>query len=171
MEEIIRGRIQGGLLAADIVIGAGTLFFITSTRRYLFLLRDNGSYSGTWGLVGGKINKEESLLAGLRREIIEEIGFFPESRTVPIEQFTSDNERFVYHTFLSVVSEEFIPKLNHEHTGYCWVRLEDHPKPLHPGVWKTFNFESVISKIKTASTIDLLPQQTVDSLSDDNSDI
>ena len=29
----------------------------------------------------------------------------------------------------------------------------DHPKPLHPGVWRTFNFKSVIEKLKTVEQI------------------
>ena len=49
---------------------------------------------------------------------------------------------------MTTLDEEFVPILNNEHRGYCWVRLEDYPKPLHPGVWKTFKFTEVINKIK-----------------------
>ena len=48
---------------------------------------------------------------------------------------------------------EFIPLLNEEHRGYCWVALEDHPKPLHPGVWRTINFDVIIEKIKTLQEV------------------
>ena len=132
------------------VTGAGVLFYAPSTNRYLFLLRDKTSYSGTWGLPGGKVNRNETILDAIIRETKEEMGDVPPFRKViPLEKFTSDNLHFTYQTFLIVVDQEFIPTLNHEHRGYCWVELQDHPKPLHPGVWKTFKFEVIQDKIKT----------------------
>ena len=50
------------------------------------------------------------------------------------------------------VEDEFVPKLNDEHRGYAWTSIEDHPKPLHPGVWRTFNFQVILDKIKTFET-------------------
>jgi 8-oxo-dGTP pyrophosphatase MutT (NUDIX family) len=134
--------------------GVGTFIYCTSTHRYLFLLRDSAKYAGTWGLAGGKINANEHILESLTRELKEELGYeFHNVKIVPIEKFTSDNGHFSYHTFLIPIGEEFTPILNEEHRGYCWVRLEDHPKPLHPGVWRTINFEAVASKIKTLETV------------------
>ena len=122
----------------------------TRTNRYLFLLRDSGKYNNTWGLVGGKIESGETVEQGLTREIKEEMGGeIRGAKIVPIEQFTSPNGRFSYHTFLINVEEEFVPELNHEHKGYCWVKLEDHPKPLHPGVWRTVNGTATLDKLKT----------------------
>lgn len=80
---------------------------------------------------------------------------------MPIEKFTSENQSFVYHTFLIVVEEEFIPTLNEEHRGYAWVPLDNYPKPLHPGVWRTFNFKSVVKKLKTVERIKDLPQEQI----------
>jgi hypothetical protein len=51
------------------------------------------------------------------------------------------------------VDKEFVPVLNEEHKGYCWVYIEDHPKPLHPGVWKTFNFDVVKDKLDTMDRV------------------
>ena len=134
--------------------GVGTFIYCVTTHRYLFLLRDNSKYSGTWGLAGGKIDSGEQLLESLYRELNEELGVdFTSAKVIPIEKFTSDKNNFTYHTFLLPVNFEFAPILNHEHRGYCWVRLEDHPKPLHPGVWRTINFKEVITKIKTIESI------------------
>jgi len=136
------------------VIGAGALFYSLSTKRYLFILRDQCTYSGTWGLPGGKVEGNEGVFDALQREVIEEVGYTPEfNKVIPIEQFTSDNNYFIYHTFLISVEDEFMPTLNHEHRGYCWVHLEDHPRPLHPGVWKTFNFDVIQEKLKTIEFI------------------
>lgn len=128
----------------------GALIYCRSSHRYLFLLRSTSKHRNSWGLVGGKLDPDERVIDALIREINEEIGVDLASNKIrPIEKFTSENEKFSYHTFVIVVNEEFIPTLNHEHSGYCWVPLENYPKPLHPGVWRTFKFDAVIDKIKT----------------------
>jgi 8-oxo-dGTP pyrophosphatase MutT (NUDIX family) len=134
-------------------IGVGTLFYSRKTRRYLFLLRNGRRHSGHWGLVGGKVEPNETPVKALSREIVEEIGVISYRKIIPLEHFTSDNEKFEYHTYLIPVDEEFVPALNHEHRGYAWTHIEDHPKPLHPGVWRTFNFASVLEKIRTVENV------------------
>ena len=147
-------RVQERAMDSGHIEGVGTFIYSTSTQRYLFLLRDTSKYSGTWGLAGGKIDAGEQLLDSLYRELEEELGYdFSNVKVIPIEKFTSDNNRFSYNTFLIPITEEFLPILNHEHRGYCWVALEDHPKPLHPGVWRTVNFKSVVDKIKTLEAV------------------
>lgn len=142
-------------MGTSIVESCGALVYCTSTKRYLFLLRNtHGKYSGTWGLVGGKIEHNETVIDALNREIMEELGGIINGLELyPIEKFVSANKKFIYHTFLTTVEEEFVPLLNSEHRGYCWVDLKDHPKPLHPGVWRTFAFESVKNKISTVEDI------------------
>lgn len=134
--------------------GCGALIRAADTGRYLFVLRDKSSYDNTWGLPGGKIESGESVVQALSRELREELGSEVAYRKiVPIETYTSENRRFIYHTFLLSVDQEFVPKLNREHRGYCWVYINDCPGPLHPGVWKTFNFESVKQKLETLDQI------------------
>lgn len=134
--------------------GSGALIYSTSTKRYLFLLRNSAGYNNTWALPGGKINPGESVAQGLLREIREELGgIIAGAKLYPIEKFTSDNQKFIYHTFLIPVTEEFIPILNHEHKGYAWCNIENYPKPLHPGVWKTMSFQEVIHKLKTVQEL------------------
>ncbi len=128
----------------------GSLIYCTSTKRYLFLLRNNGKFPDSWGLVGGKVEQGESILAGLEREIKEELGGeIRNAKIIPIEQYTSDNKTFTYHTFLIKVESEFVPELNNEHKGYCWVPLEAYPRPLHPGVYRSIRAEKTRMKIKT----------------------
>lgn len=130
-------------------IGCGALIYSTNTKRYLFLLRNQKRHAGSWGLVGGGVEPGESPIEALRREISEELGAIHYDKIIPLEKFTADNANFEYHTYLLTVNNEFVPTLNDEHRGYAWTALADHPKPLHPGVWRTFSFKSVISKIKT----------------------
>lgn len=125
----------------------GILFCALDTNRHLFLLR-NDKKINTWGLPGGKVERGESLRVALARECMEEIGYWPtDIKLFPIEQFTSDDKRFVYHTFYSFVRTEFIPILNHEHLGYCWCDSKFYPKPLHRGLFNTLNYDIIQQKI------------------------
>lgn len=127
-------------------VAAGIFFYSTSTSRYLYLLRTDAK-NPSWGIPGGKIENNETLLKGLERECTEEIDFWPNSaKLIPIQKFV--NHSFTYHTFFCEVDQEFIPKLNDEHCGYAWVGSQQYPKPLHPGVFSTINFDVVQEKLK-----------------------
>lgn len=139
---------------ADYSEGVGALIYSRSTNRYLFLLRNKSRHAGSWGIAGGKVEPNETVVHALVREIREELGMdYSNKKFIPLETFTSDNRKFVYYTFLVNVDEEFVPQLNDEHRGYCWVELNDHPRPLHPGLWRSFNFDIVKKKIKTLESI------------------
>jgi 8-oxo-dGTP pyrophosphatase MutT (NUDIX family) len=126
---------------------AGVFFYSTDTKRLLFLLRNDDRNQGTWGLPGGKIEEGETLIEGVERECMEEIGHFPKlAKLIPIQKFV--NNTFTYHTFFCLIEAEFLPILNHEHSGYCWIDSEHYPKPLHPGLFNTVNFDVVQEKIK-----------------------
>jgi 8-oxo-dGTP pyrophosphatase MutT (NUDIX family) len=128
----------------------GIWFYSLTTQRYLYLMRNDPKHPGAWGLPGGKIHDNESLLDGMQRECQEEIGIFPQYiKLVPIEQFTSPDAAFSYHTFFCCVLQEFQPILNNEHLGYAWIDSTTWPKPLHPGLWTTINFDVIKEKIKT----------------------
>jgi 8-oxo-dGTP pyrophosphatase MutT (NUDIX family) len=127
---------------------AGVFFFSKSTDRFLYLLRTDSKNPGNWGIPGGKIEKDETLLEGVARECEEEIGYFPNNaKLVPIQKFV--NYSFVYHTFFCEVENEFIPVLNDEHCGYAWVGGGQYPKPLHPGLFSTVNMDIVQEKLNT----------------------
>ena len=126
----------------------GVWFRSLNTGRYLYLLRNDDRHPGTWGLPGGKLEAGETLLGGMERECIEELGSFPNYlRLIPLEKFTSADGVFSYHTWVCLIKEEFVPVLNHEHLGYAWLDRGHFPKPMHPGLWNTMNIEAVQDKI------------------------
>ena len=128
-------------------ISAGVFFYAKNTQRFLYLLRTDSKNPGNWGIPGGKIENGETLLVGVNRECTEEIGYFPKNpKLVPIQKFV--NNTFTYHTFFCKIDEEFIPTLNYEHCGYAWVGDNQYPKPLHPGLFSTVNFDVVQKKLK-----------------------
>jgi 8-oxo-dGTP pyrophosphatase MutT (NUDIX family) len=132
------------------VKAVGVWFRSVATSRYLYLLRNDTKNPGTWGLPGGKVEAGETLLGAMERECIEELGHMPEyQRLVPLEKFTSADGVFEYHTWICVVSQEFVPTLNHEHLGWAWIDRGTWPRPMHPGLWNTVNLATVQDKIHT----------------------
>lgn len=135
------------------VNAVGVWFYSLSTQRYLYLMRNDKKYQQTWGLPGGKVELNETLMQTIIRECEEELGTMPDYvRMYPIEQFTSPDQGFTYHTFFCGVTEEFRPALNREHLGYAWIDSLVLPRPMHPGLWNTVNFEIVQQKISVITS-------------------
>lgn len=130
------------------VNAVGILFYSLETQRYLYLLRNDPRHPGSWGLPGGKMDVDETLIQTINRECQEEMGSMPDYvRLAPLEKFTSADGKFVYHTFFCSIEKEFIPALNDEHVGWAWIQSGHWPKPMHPGLWSTVNFEAVKDKV------------------------
>jgi ADP-ribose pyrophosphatase YjhB (NUDIX family) len=132
------------------VNAVGVWFYSVDTQRYLYLMRNDPKHPDTWGLPGGKIDGNETLIEAITRECNEELGSMPTYiRLVPLEKFTTADQGFAYHTFFCSVATEFTPQLNDEHVGWAWIASGTWPRPMHPGLWSTVNFDAVKNKIKT----------------------
>lgn len=131
------------------IICSGGLILSVETKRFLFLLRNNGKTAGTWGFVGGR--KEPADITSfdiLTREIEEELGIVPPiKKIIPLELYLSDDLHFQYNTFVILVEGEFIPKLNSEHSAYAWCDYNKWPRPLHKRVSSSFNNKIIRAKL------------------------
>lgn len=140
-------------MESNTVSAVGVWFYSANTSRYLYLMRNDPKHPGAWGLPGGRVESGETLIEAITRECEEELGCMPEySRMIPLEKFTTSDSGFEYHTFFCIVSEEFQPDLNHEHAGYAWLDSGVWPRPMHPGLWSTVNFEAIQNKISIIET-------------------
>ena len=132
------------------IICSGALFYSISTKRFLFLQRTDAKTRGLWGLVGGQSKYTESAFDGLKREIKEEVGgILTFKKIIPLELFTSNDQKFYFNTYCICIENEFIPKLNKEHSGYCWTAFECWPKNLHAGLRNTLNNKAIKGKLQT----------------------
>ena len=133
---------------------AGALFVSKSTGRYLFLLRDDDTHANTWGLVGGRVENNETIIDCLHREINEEMGNITNIiKIIPLDLYTSQDEKFEYHTFACIVNDEFIPKLNYEHKGFCWTTLDGIPKPIHPALYNSIQISEMQVKLNSINEL------------------
>lgn len=117
-------------------------------------MRNDIKHPESWGLPGGKCEEGETLMTTIYRECSEELGFMPEYiKLSPVEQFTTLDAHFVYHTFFCSVEREFKPVLNNEHLGYAWIDKGIIPKFLHPGLFNTVKIKEIQEKILQLESI------------------
>lgn len=132
-------------------VAAGVVFLAKDTGRCLLQLRNSDKrFKNTWGFWGGMIEKGETPYECIQRELEEEIGFVPELKKLnPIDVYQSKDKNFYYYSFVAVVDNEFIPKLNGESAGYAWVDIGVWPQPLHNGARLTLTKNKGTDKLQT----------------------
>jgi mutator protein MutT len=133
------------------ITASGCIFLANDTGRVMLQQRSgNTSHPRTWGFFGGKSEQDERPIQTLLRELEEEVGILPDVQKIyPLTQFVSPDKKFVYNTFVVSMFEEFIPQLNNESNGFCWVKIGNWPRPLHNGAKAQLYNKDIIKKIKT----------------------
>tara|TARA_B100000424_G_scaffold269967_1_gene268139 strand:- start:1115 stop:1564 length:450 start_codon:yes stop_codon:yes gene_type:complete len=144
------------------IVCSGALIYALNTCRFLLLHRAQSKNKNLWGLVGGASEQNETPWTALKREIQEEIGQIDIVKSIPLETFVSNDNHFLFHTYLCIVDHEFIPNLNYEHNGYAWVSMGKWPRPLHLGLHNTL--KSKINQVKIDTVIKLIKQFTYDGI-------
>ncbi len=130
--------------------GVGTLIVSVKTNRVLLSLRAaHKTHSQQWSLFGGMMEDGEQPKEALLRELEEEMGSVPDIEKIyPFDVYQSKDKHFKYFSFVCVVMDEFIPELNSENCGYCWIDLGQWPKPMHQGARISFCSNKAIEKIR-----------------------
>jgi ADP-ribose pyrophosphatase YjhB (NUDIX family) len=130
-------------------VGVGTIFVSTKTNRILLNLRaPHKTHSQQWSLWGGMVEKDEQPKEALMRELTEEMGFIPDIEKIyPFDVYQSKDKHFKYYSFVCIVVDEFVPELNSESCGYCWIDMGQWPKPMHQGARISFCNLKAIEKL------------------------
>lgn len=130
---------------------SGCIILSEDTKRILLQLRSpdrkNKIY---WSFWGGGHEQGELPVETIKRELTEELGFLPDiTKFYPIHKMVSNDDSFEYNTFIATVKNEFLPTLNSESIGYCWIDYDRYPLPLHPGAKLVLQNPRIMSKITT----------------------
>jgi len=104
---------------------AAGILFLSKEGRVLLLKRsgEGSAAAGTWALPGGKLEEGESAETAALRETIEETGYYAGYAGKILME--SESNGLTYTTFLRHIDDEWIPKLNNEHTAYLWMPPEE----------------------------------------------
>ncbi len=74
---------------------------------------------------GGRLEEDETWLAGLKREILEETGIENFSIEKIMDVDTSDSHKSYIVTFLCRVKDSPVINLSNEHQEYTWLDLKE----------------------------------------------
>lgn len=101
------------------IFAAGVLFMSKEGRVLLLRRSSEGDAEGLWCTPGGKIEDGENAEGAAVREVLEETGYRVGHPGDLLARRIRDGVD--YTTFLKKVDDEFVPKLNEEHTAFAWV--------------------------------------------------
>jgi 8-oxo-dGTP pyrophosphatase MutT (NUDIX family) len=114
---------------------AGCLLMARTSLRFLLPFRsaavDDPHCWGTWG---GAIDSGDGPGQSIRRELREESGYSETSSLYPLMVYKDPLKGMVYHNYLAIVPDEFMPVLNWETSAATWTEFGNWPSPLHPGL-------------------------------------
>lgn len=114
---------------------AAGIICVSPAGKVLLLRRadHDPNFAGHWSLPGGGAEANETPARAARREAKEEMGYSVKGPLVLLDQKVTPTG-MVFHTFMHAAEDEFVPKLNEEHTGFAWAPLHALPRPMHPAV-------------------------------------
>lgn len=90
---------------------------------------DNEEYfKGAWEFPGGKLEDNELLFDGLKRELLEEIGFDIKNREIKIINYYDEIKNELHYIeldfLIEVDNKDFNVVLSDEHVDYCWIKKD-----------------------------------------------
>jgi len=122
----------------EIKQSAGVLILCTETKKVLLLLRNDKK--PTWSCLTGGMEKGESPIETLKREIKEELSISTddiEFKKIDVEHINEKNLHL--HYYQGFTSKEFSPRLDHENLKWGWFSKDNLPTPLFDGMLEKIN--------------------------------
>ncbi len=100
-----------------------------SGDKFLIIKRNKNeiAYPSKWAYPGGKIEREESVMDALKREVLEEVGLDIENYKIFLKDYTfirPDNHNVVGFCFLVKAKDDNV-KLSDDFEDYRWISLEE----------------------------------------------
>lgn len=124
----------------------GVKALIRNPKKEILLLERKSKFNDNyWDLPGGRLQKGESLLETLKREVVEEIGVNDLGHIQPFITVLTDiriqnsheDVGLIFSIYLCDISYIFSPQLSSEHVGFKWLpvceclkRLRQFPAPF-----------------------------------------
>lgn len=123
-EKEVYSNSKGGKFWGD--VGAGVLALCEETKRFLVVLRSKDvNEPGTWGTIGGMVDRGEKIKDAAAREFVEETGYDGDIFLVPAYVFKSPDKKFKYHNFIGIVDKEFETNPDWETERTEWMTLDE----------------------------------------------
>lgn len=107
---------------------------ILKDNDYLLIIKrseNDDFYPGAWEFPGGHLEEGELLKEGLKRELLEEIGFDLDMNPIITHYFDeleTKNHELIHYIeidfIINVDKDEVDVKLGNEHIDYKWVKKE-----------------------------------------------
>jgi 8-oxo-dGTP pyrophosphatase MutT (NUDIX family) len=135
--------------------GAGSIFLARNSGRLLLVRRSHHTLQpGTWGTIGGAVDRGEKPEETVVREVREELGIHVNPADLRLcYVFRDQKSHFMYYNYTVMIDEEFIPVPNWEVSEHAWVEFGQWPDPLH------FGMEAWLQDPHGESTLRALVQQ------------
>ena len=130
MKNYIKTKLRESLIKEKIAVGV--LIKCLNTDKVLLVLRNEKP--ARWSLISGSLEEGEKPFETLKREVSEELSINPDIinyKKIGVQNTPEKN--IIFHYYEGFTLDEFIPKLNDEHTDWGWFSKEKLPSPLYSG--------------------------------------
>ena len=110
----------------------GVLVLCEETNKVLLLKRNVNPHNGKWSILSGGVDKGESKMTALKREIMEEIKVNADDKLNITYQYSEDSGDDKFYFYWGFTNSEFKCKLDEENSEYGWFSADELPSPLYP---------------------------------------